>query len=151
MERLEALEAKTKDPAVKLDDLPMASLQRRLEQRWRPDAGVLLEPGSLTESVMGFKVVAAEINAAGGTARWYIRGEDSFTAARNGVGDYTIGGLDFRVPPMVALSIISTPGGGIALQASPTAAGFSVNTFATGTGALIDAAWHFIALAAHTG
>jgi hypothetical protein len=148
-ERLEAVEAAVK-ASIKVEDLPLAELQRKLERTWHPDASTLLEPGSVTEAAQGFKIVAAEINSAGGTARWYTR-DDSFTATRNAIGDYTIGDLGFRAPPLVDLTIISTPGGGISLQASPTSGGFSVFTFDTSTGAALDAAWHFIALAAHTG
>jgi hypothetical protein len=44
--RIAALEAKVRGP-VELDDLPLADLQRRLEQRWQPEASALLAPASV--------------------------------------------------------------------------------------------------------
>jgi hypothetical protein len=143
--RVATLEAHT----ITVEDLPMKPLQRKLEQSWQPDASLLLQPGSVTETVTGLRIVASEVNAAGGTARFYTTTD--FSSVRNGVGDYTISGLDFRSAPFVIPAIIASPLGGIVLQASPTAASFSVNTFNTNTGALIDAAWHFIAIAPHRG
>ncbi len=48
MERIEKLEKRN----IGLDDLPIANLQRRLEQRWQPNAGVLLSPKSVTDELM---------------------------------------------------------------------------------------------------
>ncbi len=48
MARIEKLEKRN----IGLDDLPLANLQRRLEQRWQPNAGVLLSPKSVTDELM---------------------------------------------------------------------------------------------------
>lgn len=45
-ERLDALEAKLN--SLKLDDLPLAAIQRKLENDWQPDGNVLLQPNSIT-------------------------------------------------------------------------------------------------------
>lgn len=46
LERLEALENR----AIVLTDLPLASLQTKLENDWQPNPGVLLPPASITGS-----------------------------------------------------------------------------------------------------
>ena len=45
-ERIAALEARISD--LQLGDLPLAALQRKLENDWQPDAAVLLQPNSIT-------------------------------------------------------------------------------------------------------
>jgi hypothetical protein len=51
--RLKALDTKT--PA--LGDLPMAALQRKLENDWQPDGSVLLQPGSVTFDAVDLSIL----------------------------------------------------------------------------------------------
>ncbi len=145
-DRIEAMEAFILK-GIEMRDLPLAALQRKLETSWQPEAGRMFTPGSVTPVLVGYQIVAAEINAAGGSAHAL----GNFACARNSIGDYTISSLPFRATANVTLAVIGTPLAGIVLKAPPGATTFSVNTFNTNTGALIDAAWHFIAIAPVTG
>lgn len=51
MARIDALEGRS----ITVADLPVAALQRRLEQRWQPDATTLLLPSSVTREALAQK------------------------------------------------------------------------------------------------
>jgi hypothetical protein len=58
IERLERLEKLLAEPTkVKVNDLPIADLQRKLEKQWQPDGSLLLIPGSVTSELAGRGVV----------------------------------------------------------------------------------------------
>ncbi len=41
---------------IDVEDIPMAKLQRKLEQKWTPDAAVLLQPHSITSDLLDSKL-----------------------------------------------------------------------------------------------
>jgi hypothetical protein len=51
--RIAALELAAQDRKVRLDDLPLANLQRRLEQSWVPDPTTLFGESSITTVMLG--------------------------------------------------------------------------------------------------
>lgn len=151
MERLELLEASVK-AGIKLDDLPMAELQRRLEQRWRPDATALLQENSVGAAALGdgaivtdeakLRMVRGEV--AGGTGA-LVLGED-YTPARTAVGTYTVTfATPFTVIPVVTFGPAA---GGINLTGKTTAV-INIFTFNTATGAALDTNFDFIAIGAN--
>ncbi|MGZ6854888.1 MAG: hypothetical protein ACXVGC_12640 [Mycobacteriaceae bacterium] len=73
-DRIAALEDRLAN--LTLGDLPLAALQRKLENDWQPDAAVLLQPNSISSDqlqagilpVVGTVTVTMAALAAGGTA-----------------------------------------------------------------------------------
>lgn len=152
-ERLEQLERFAKDAAkIKLDDLPMAELQRRLEQRWHPDATALLQENSVGAATLGdgtivtdeakLRMVRGEV--AGGTGALVLGA--GFTPARTGVGTYTVTvDTPFTVIPVVTV----TPALGGAVVTGKTTTVLNIFTFNTATGGALDSNFDFIAIGAN--
>lgn len=134
-ERLEALEKRV----LKVKDLPLTQLQRRLELDWLPDAVADLTVTDETRTVYG------TVNS-GGT----IASGVGFTSSRTGVGTYVVAFTPaFRstAVPTVVPAAGATAGAITAkVSVTPNAAGFTVSTFTTTTGANIDSVFGFVAI-----
>lgn len=93
--RVEALENKR---TIEIDDIPLVDLMRRLEQKWKPDAAVLLQPYSITSDQLDTRIA---LRALTGSLRGIIAADASITAGtgfgvvKNGTGDFSI---NFSVP-----------------------------------------------------
>jgi hypothetical protein len=93
-DRIAELEARI--TSLQLGDLPLAALQRKLENDWQPDANVLLQPNSITGDQIAARTVAmadvaqplvwGEVTGAG------VLGATGggVSVVRNAVGKYTL-------------------------------------------------------------
>lgn len=147
---LEALTRRVADALRQqpLDPRALTVLQRRLEATWQPDGGLLLRARSVSGEALGdgaiatgeerTRLVRGEVSGAGAV----VRGR-GFTAARTGVGAYTVTYVTpYREP---ATPTFGQGAGGINLTAN-NAGSFSVQTFNTATGAALDTGWTFIVI-----
>ena len=158
--RLEKLEAHT----LALRDLPLAALQRRLEQDWQPQASLLLGENSITEEMLADAIVVEAALADGAVTEAklgddvlrIVRGVVSstgtivegtgFSAAQTGTGAYTIT-LDEDFSDVPAVTVTAQTGGALAGRTGTVTAGsFTVGTFTTTTGAAGSVQFHFIAI-----
>ncbi len=78
--RVEALETR----GITVDDIPIVDLQRRLEQKWTPDASILLQPYSITSDLLDTQLGIG--NLQGGV--WHAVGGSGEPAFQNGWVNY---------------------------------------------------------------
>lgn len=105
-------ELDTKTPA--LGDLPLAALQRKLENDWQPDGNVLLLPGSVTFDVVDLSILGI--------------------AGQTGKRKVAVGATTLTWPAGVATSNLATPNHGlgvapVAVVCSGQAGGFGIGDF----------------------
>jgi len=100
LERLEVLEART----LALRDLPLAALQRKLEQDWQPQASILLGENSITPAMLAS---ALDLGDDALVLRVGI-GTISFTASQDSTNSTITHGLG-RVPTAVVATVTSAP------------------------------------------
>lgn len=137
-ERVAALEQRD----ITLGDLPLAALQRRLEQRWQPDSAILLEPASVTSSLLATDVRPRVGVVSGAGAKTMGTG---FTVSRTAAGTYaiTFSPAFASRPAVVATQEESATHGTIRVH---TVSATSCTVITTdGAGANTDRAFAFIA------
>lgn len=134
-------ELSTKTPT--LGDLPLAALQRSLENDWQPDANVLLAPRSVSLASLQWKLVGGIVSSAGAIT---AGGTGDWTCSRAALGIYDIvfAPVFAGVPAVVALPI-SAGIPGFELTTTPTITTFRATAWVTNTGAGFDTAFSFIA------
>jgi hypothetical protein len=93
---------------LQVGDLPMANLQKSLEQNWLPDPATLFPDGAIGQGPMAFSWVYGQVGSAGTIQ---LGGSGKWTVAKNGAGDYTITFPQFKsVPIVLALPVASVTG-----------------------------------------
>lgn len=149
LDDLEQRIATLEQRSITVADIPLVPLMRTLEQKWLPDASVLLRPGSITKEALApslsspaFRMVRGSVAADGSI----VRGT-GFTVTKNGAGDYTVT-FDpaFTSVPVVNANAVTWVAA--VQEFSRTASSFRVITYVTTTGANTDQGFDFMAATA---
>lgn len=129
-----------------LGDLPLAALQRKLENEWQPDANVLLAPRSVSLASLAVKIVAGTVDGPTGTVLTTLAGE--FTAARTALGNYTVTFLPaFAAAPVAVASLAQGVAANTVVQQNgPPTINSMVVLISNPAVAFIDADFSFIAM-----
>ena len=81
-------------------DLPMADVQRTLEQTWVPDPATLFAGSSVTREALAVAWAGGKAGSTG-TKVATVAGAPDWSITRNGAGDYTVTFPAYKAVPLV--------------------------------------------------
>ena len=107
-------------------DLPVAALQRELEQSWLPDPQLLLASSSVTREVLAIAWAGGTVGSAGTKSATAAGGPD-WSVVRNSAGNYTVTFPAYKNVPLAFATAVT------GADIKVTAKTVSTATFVAGT------------------